>query len=118
MRLSPASAATVETAPAMETSSEAPAVEAPKAGLSPESAGSRKPAMIEPAERAGTHAARAEVAAAKMSNGQSPLRRRMKVTAIDDRPLCEIYALWLIEDPSAAVPIVSPVVPTPAEAGK
>src|SRR5580693_3030746 len=83
--LSPASAPSMETsATAVESSCKPSSPEATKAGASSEGAGPRKPAMIEPAEGAGTCATRVGIAAVKI--GGTSEARRMKVIAIDDRP--------------------------------
>jgi hypothetical protein len=100
----------------VKPSSEASSMEAPEAGPSPEGTGPRKPTMIEPAEGAGTHAAPTEAAA--MRTGGMAEARRMKVIAIDDRPAMRDVGVVVVDHPAATVPIVAPIVPTPAEAGK
>ena len=42
----------------------------------------------------------------------------MKTIAVDDRPAVRDVRVVVVDDSAVVVPIVSPVVPTPAEAGK
>ena len=104
------------------------AVEPAKTGLSPEGVASRNTAVAEPAERAGMHACHIVRAggstksfmAAKSSAGPRIEVRwsRMKIIAIDDSPAMRDVRVVVVDDSPVVVPIVSPVVPTPAEAAK
>lgn len=112
----------------MEASAaEAASMEAAKARLPSEGIGSRNPAMIEPTEGAGMHARLCVGAKSLMASKTSPMgiggmikvpSCRIKAVAIDDGPAMRDVRIVIEFDSPAVVPIVSPAVPTPAEAGK
>jgi hypothetical protein len=98
----------------------AASVEAAKAGLSSEGVASSNPAMVESTEGAGMHSSLMTGKATGMNvPGMIEVRStRMKIIAVDDSPAMRDERVVVIEDSPAAVPIETPTVPTPAEAGK
>jgi hypothetical protein len=123
-------ASSVESAASSAVES-APSVEAAKTGLPSEGIGSRNPAMTETAEGAGMHSSRNvwRVAAVKalMASKASPMgiggmikvgSSGIKVIAIDDGPTMRNVGVVVVFDSPVVVPIISPVVPTPAESAK
>ena len=122
-----ASATSVETPAAVETS--APAVEAAKAGPSPGSVASCNPAMAEPTEGPGMCCRRCvrvvgptkslmsvETSAMRIA-GILEVASIPKIVAIDYRPAMRNVGVVVVDNSPIVVPIVSPMVPTPAEAG-
>jgi hypothetical protein len=117
---SSAEASATET-PATET----PSTEAAKAGLTSERIGSRHSATIEPAEGAGMHSA-GRVAAKPLMPGKAVATKiagmievrasRIKTIAIDDGTAMRNVSIVIEFDSPAVMPIISPSVPTPAEA--
>jgi hypothetical protein len=97
----------------------AASVEAAKAGLSSEGVASSNPAMIESTEGAGMYSLMTRKATGMKVPGMIEVRStRMKTVAVDDSPAMRDERVVVIEDSPAAVPIESPIVPTPAEPGK
>jgi hypothetical protein len=75
--------------------------------------------MVEPAEGAGMRSLMTSEATAVNVPGMIEVRStRMKTIAIDDSPAMRDKRVVVVDYSPAAVPIVSPTVPTPAEAGK
>lgn len=97
----------------------AASVGAANAGLSSEGVGSRNPAMVEPAEGAGMRSPMTSEATAVNARAMIEVpSTRMKIIAIDDRPAMRDKRVVVVDHSPAAVPIVAPTVPAPAEAGK
>jgi hypothetical protein len=106
-------------------------METAKAGLSSERIASGNPSVVEPAEGAGVRSYRwaPVVGPAKtlMSVKTSTMRidmvevrsARMKTIAVDNCSAMGDIGVVVVDDPPAFVaPIISPVMPTPAEAAK
>jgi hypothetical protein len=101
--------------------STAPSVEAAKTRLSSGGIGSRNPSMIEPTEGAGVRSClcvRAKTSAMRIGGMIEARSRRIRTIAVDDGPAMRNVRVVVEFDSPAVVPIVSPTVPTPAEAGK
>ena len=97
----------------------AAAVEAAEAGPSSQGVASGNPAMVESTEGPGMHSLMTGKAATVNVRGMIEVRStRTKVIAIDDSPAMRDERVVVVDDSSAAVPIESPTVPTPPEAGK
>jgi hypothetical protein len=108
------------------------AVETAKAGLSSGSIASGNPSMIKPTEGAGVRSCRcvrvigptkALMPSVKTSTtGVSMIEvrsTRMNIIAIDDSLAMRDVRVVVVDDPPAFMaPIISPVMPTPAEAAK
>jgi hypothetical protein len=107
------------------------AMEAAKAGLSSVRVGSRTPSMAEPTESTGVRpclCVRSVGPVKSLLPSKTPVTRtgamievrsiRIKTIAIDDGPAMRHVGVVVVDDPSVVMPIVSPVVPTPAEASK
>jgi hypothetical protein len=105
------------------------AVETAKAGLSPERVASGNPSMVEPAKGAGVrscHSVRVVVAnkplmsvkTSTMKIGVIEVRlARMKTIAVDNSSAMGDVCVVVVDDPAAFVaPVISPVMPAPAEA--
>jgi hypothetical protein len=103
-------------------------MESAKAGLSTEGVASRNPAVAESTEGAGMRTCRCvlgigpteSVDTSAMSIGGviEVHSTRMKTIAIDDRPAMRDVRVVVVDDSPIVMPIESPMVPTPAEAGK
>ena len=125
----PASATSAVKAPSTSgVEASTTSVEAPKAGLSSGCVASRNPSVVEPAEGAGMRSLRRmrdvgpmpppmAVKAPAMSIG-SMIVVRVKVISIDDSPAVRNVGVVVVNDSDVVVPIVIPMVPTPAEAAK
>jgi hypothetical protein len=121
-----ASPASVEPSVAVK----AAAVETTKAHLAPETIASGNSPMAEPTEGAGVRSSRCvrvarptkpliSVKTSTMRIGMIEVRSsRMKTIAIDDGPAMRNVCVVVVFDSAAVAPIVSPTVPTPAEARK
>src|SRR5579863_3169860 len=105
-------------AAAVETAGETASVETAEAGLAAEGIVSRETAVIESAERAGMGAGHCvrETGTAKARGAVKAGPIRMKVVAIDNRRAMGDIRIVVVLHPAAAVPIESPMVPTPTEA--
>jgi hypothetical protein len=103
-------------------------VEAAKAGPPLKSIGSGNPSMIEATEGAGMRSRRdmrvvkstgtPKAAAARIGGVIEVRSTRMKTIAVDDSGAMRDKRVVVVDDSPAAVPIESPTVPAPAEAGK
>jgi hypothetical protein len=91
-----------------------------KAGLSSEGVASSYPAVVESSEGAGMHSLMTSKATGVNVRAMIEVvhSSRTKIIAVDDRPAMRDERVVVVDDSPAAVPIVSPTVPTPAEAGK
>jgi hypothetical protein len=97
----------------------AASVRTAKAGLSSEGVASSYPAMVESTESAGMHSLMTSRATGVNVRAMIEVRStRMKIIAVDDSPAMRDERVVVVDDSPAAVPIESPTVPTPAEAGK
>jgi hypothetical protein len=109
----------------------ATAVETAKAGLSPKRIASGNPSVAEPTEGAGVRYCRCvrvvgrtkplmSVKTSTMRIGMIEVRSaRIKTIAVDNRSAMGDVRVVVVDDPSAFVtPIISPVIPTPAEAAE
>src|SRR5580704_4440716 len=92
----------------------AAAMETAKAGSPPERTGSRKSAMIEPTKSAGTHPRRC----ARSAGSIEVLAVGAKIIAIDDRSAVRDVGIVVVDDSPGAVPVVTPMVPSPAKAAE
>ena len=112
--------------PSVEASS---SMESAKAGLSTEGVASRNPAVAESTEGAGMRLCRcvlgigptepADTAAMSIGGTIEVRSIRTKTIAIHDSPAVGDVRVVVVDDPPAFVaPIISPVMPTPAEAAK
>src|ERR1700730_16567966 len=96
-------------------------MEAAKAGLSPEGIGSGDAPMIEPAEGArvcsllGVRSKTPAMKAGAMVEGPS---RRVKAIPIEDAPAVRNVGVVVVDHSPVVMPIVSPMVPAPAESAK
>ena len=121
-----ASSAMEAASPSMKAASSMGA--AAKAALSPEGVASRNTAMVKPTEAArmcACHWVRAggsmkSFMPAKSSAGPMVEVRstRMKTVAVDNGPAVRDVRVVVVDDSPVVVPIVSPMVPAPAEAAK
>jgi hypothetical protein len=110
---------------------ESASVEAAKAGPPLESVGSSNSSMVESTEGAGMHSPRdmraieamrrpipAKAAAAGIGGMIEVRSIRMKIIAVDDSRAMRDKRVVVVDDSPPAVPVESPTVPTPGEAGK
>src|SRR6266853_1075125 len=125
----PASATSAVKAPSTSgVKASTTSVEAPKAGLSSGCVASRNPSVVEPAEGAGMRSLRRMrdvgpttppmAVKAPAVSVDSMIVVRVKVIAIDDSPAVRDVGIVVVDDSPFVVPIVVPMVPTPAEAAE
>jgi hypothetical protein len=109
----------------------ATSVETAKAGVSLEGVGPSNPAMVESTEGAGMHSRgdmRAVESMGNSSSAEAPAMRiggavevsstRTKIVTVDDRSAMRDESVVVVNYSPAALPIVSPTMPTPVEADK
>src|SRR5437879_2842114 len=121
----------VETSAAPTMAAASAAEQAAKPGLSSGRVGSRTTSMAEPAEGAGMRSCRwvrgvgsvkslvpRTTSAIKIAAMIEVCSTRMKTVAIDDGPAMRDVGVVVVDDSPVVMPIISPVVPTPAEAAK
>ena len=124
--------AAVESASSVEApSTESSSMETAKTGLSPGCVPSSDPAMRETTESAGMHSGLCvrdirpmkclmpgKTSAVRIGRMVEVHSTRTKTIAVDDRPAMRNVRVVVVDDSPTAVPIESPIVPSPAEAAK